>query len=115
MVDDQVLLPDRRKAIAAVIADAVGITRRVGHEFEVRPIEAGELRHLVERQDAVDLEDAVVDGAERTLHEALQLRRHIGLDVEPDHQPAAAALERGLEQPHQVFGFFEDFQFRSRG
>ena len=50
----------------------------------------------------------VVGGAERALHEALQLRRHQRLDVEPDHRAAAAALERGLEQPHQVFGLFLD-------
>ena len=111
MVDDEILLPDRGEAIAAVVADAVGIARRIGHEFEIRPVELRELRHLVERQHAVDLEHAVVGGAERALHEVLQLGRHVRLDVEPDHQAAAAALERGLEQPHQVFGLFEDFQF----
>ena len=89
-----------------------GIARRIGHEFEIGPVEAGELRHLVERQHAVDLEYAVVGGVERALHEALQFHRHVGLDVEPDHRTAAPALERGLEQPHQVFGLFEDFQFR---
>ena len=41
----------------------------------------------------------------------LQLGRHVRLDVEPDHQAAATALERCLKQPHQVFGLFEDFQF----
>ena len=111
MVNDEVLLPDRGEAIAAVIADAVGIARRVGHEFEIRPVEVGELRHFVQRQNAVDLENAVVGGAERALHEVLQLGRHVRLDVEPDHRTAATALERGLEQPHQIFGFFEDFQF----
>ena len=70
-----------------------------------------ELRHFVERQHAVDLEHAVVGGAERALHEALQLGRHVRFDVEADHRTAAPALERGLEQPHQIFGFFEDFQF----
>ena len=111
MVDDEILLPDRGEAIAAVVADAVGIARRVGHEFEIRPVQLRDLRHLVQRQNAVDLEHAAIGGAERALHEVLQLGRHVGLDVEPDHQSAAAALERRLEQPHQVFGFFEDFQF----
>ena len=46
---------------------------------------------------AVDLEHAVVGGAQRALHEALQLGRHQRLDIESDHRPAAAALERGLE------------------
>ena len=112
MVDDEILLPDGGEAIAAMVADAAGIARRIGHEFEVRPVEAGDLRHLVERQHAIDLEHAVIGGAERAQHEPLQLRRHHRLDVEPDHQPAAAPLERGLEQPHQIFGLFEDFQFQ---
>ena len=111
MVDDQILLPDRGEAIAAEIADAVGIARRVGHEFEVGPVQIGDLRHLAERQHAVDLEHCVVGGVERALHEALQGRRHQRFDIEPDHQAAAAALERGLEQPHQILGLFEDFQF----
>jgi hypothetical protein len=112
VVDDEILLPDRREAIAAVIADAVGIARRVGNEFEVRPVEARDLRHFVQRQHAVDVEHAGLAGIERALHEALQFRRHPRLDVEPDHDATAAALERGLEQPHQVFGLFEDFHLR---
>ena len=111
VVDDEILLPDRREAIAAMIADAVGIARRIGHEFEIGPVEAGDLPHLVERQHAVDAEHAVVGDAERALHEAPQFGRHRRLDVEPDHRSAAAPLERGLEQPHQIFGFFEDFDF----
>ena len=38
MVDDEILLPDRGEAIAAVIAHALGIARRVRHEFEVGPV-----------------------------------------------------------------------------
>ena len=60
---------------------------------------------------AIDLEHTLVGGAERALHEALQFRRHHRLDVETDDDAAAAALERGLEQPHQIFGLFEDFHF----
>ncbi len=67
-----------------------------------------ELRQLVERQHAVDQEHLVVGDRERALHEAAQLRRHRRFDLEPDHRAAAAALERGLEQPHQVFGLFLD-------
>ena len=110
-MDDEILLPDRRKAIATMITDAVRIAGCVGHEFEVRPVEAGELRHFIERQHPIDLEHAVVCGVERTLHEALQLHRHVGLNIEPDHRAATPTLERGFEQPHQIFRLFEDFQF----
>ena len=44
VVDDQVLLPDGGEAVAAVVADALGIARIVGHEFEIGPVEPGELR-----------------------------------------------------------------------
>ena len=40
VVDDQVLLPDRGEAVAAMIADALGKARIVGHEFEVGPVDA---------------------------------------------------------------------------
>ena len=112
VMDDQILLPDGGKTIAAVIADSFGIARRIGYEFKIRAVEARELRHLVERQHPIDLEHDVVAGAERALHEALQFRRHIRFDVKPDHRSAAAAFERRLEQPHQILGFFENFQFR---
>ena len=111
MVDHQILLPDGGESIAAVIADAFRIARIVGHEFEIGPVELRELRQIVERQHAVDHEHFVVGDRERALHEAAQLGRHGGVEFEPDHRTAAALLQRGLEQPHQVFGFFLDFQF----
>ena len=39
MVDDQILLPDGRETVAAVIANALGIARIVGHEFEIGTVE----------------------------------------------------------------------------
>ena len=111
MVDDQVLLPDGGEAIAAVLANALGIARVIGHEFEVGPVEPGELRQFVERQHAVDQKDLVVGDRQRALHEAAQFRRHRGVDLQPDHRSAPAPLERGLEQPHQVLGLFLDFHF----
>ena len=111
MVDDEVLLADRGEAVAAVIADAFGEARIVGHEFEIGPVEAHELRQLVERQHAVDQEHLVVAARERPLHEAPQLGRHGGFDLEPDHRSAPAALEHGLELAHQIFGLFLDLDF----
>ena len=99
------------KAVAAMIADALGIARIVGHEFEIGPVEPGELGQIVERQHAVDQEHLVVGDRERALHEAAQLRRHLGVELEPDHRPAPALFERGLVQPHQIFGLFLDFDF----
>ena len=39
MMDDQILLPDRGEAVAAVIADAFGKARIVGHEFEIGTVD----------------------------------------------------------------------------
>ena len=107
-MDDQILLPDGGEAVAALIADALGVARIVGHEFEVRPVQAHELRQLVEREHAVNHEHLVIAASERALNEAPQLRRHRGVDFEPDDRTAPAALEHGLELAHQVFGFFLD-------
>ena len=43
MVDDKILLPDRGEAITAVIAHALRIARRIRYEFEIRPVQAGDL------------------------------------------------------------------------
>ena len=108
MVDDEILLADGREAVAAMVADALGIARIVGHEFEVGPVEAHELGKLVERQNAVDQKYLVVGAGERALNEAPQLHRHRRLDFETDHRSAPAALEHGLELAHQVFRLFLD-------
>ena len=74
VMDDQVLLPDRGEAIAAMLADALGKARIVGHEFEIGPIDGGELRQLGEREHAVDHEHLVLGHRERAPHEAAQVR-----------------------------------------
>ena len=86
-----------------------GKARIVRHEFEIGPVDARELRQLAQRQHALDQEHLVVGDRERALHEAAQLGRHRRFHFEADGRAAAAALERALEQPHQVFGLFLDF------
>ena len=110
-MDDQVLLPDRRENIAAVIAHALGMARDVGHEFEIGPIEPRQLRQLVHRQHAVDQQHLVVGGGKRALHEGAQFFRHLGFDLEPDHRSAPPAFQRGLEQANQILRLFLDFEF----
>ena len=110
-MDDEVLLADGREAVAAVIADAFREARVVGHEFEVGPVEAHQLRQLVERQHAVDQEDLVVAASKRALHEAPQLSGHRRFHLEADHRAAPAALEHRLELANQILGLFLDFDF----
>src|SRR5262249_59902667 len=104
----QVLLADGREAVAAVVADALGIAWVVRHEFEVGPLQARELRELVEGEHAIDQEDLVVADRERARHEATQLGGHRRPDLEPDHRAAAAPLEHGLELTHEILGPFLD-------
>ena len=40
--------------------------------------------------------------------ELAQLRRHLAVELDADHRAAAAALQRGLEQAHQILGLFLD-------
>ena len=41
--------------------------------------------------------------------EGAQPLRHAGVDLEPDDRAAPPPLQRALEQAHQVFGLFLDF------
>ena len=111
MVDDEVLLPDRGEAVAGMFADALGKTGIVGHEFEIGTVDRGELRHLREREHAVDHEHLVL-GHRRApaARSGADPSRHRRVELEPDDRAAPAALEHGLERAHQVFGFFLDFQ-----
>ena len=43
VVDDQVLLPDRREDVASVVAHPFGMARHIGHKFEVGSVEPREL------------------------------------------------------------------------
>jgi len=95
-----------------MIANSAGIARRIRFEFQIWPVEICDLTHLVERKHTVDGKDTVVGNAQRALHKAPQLDRHARLDVEPDHRTASPPLQCGLEQSHQIFGLFQDFDFR---
>ena len=111
VMDDQILLPDRREDIATVIAHAFRMARHIGYEFEVGPVEPRQLRQFVHRQHAIDQQNLVVRGGERALHKGAQFLRHLGFDFQADHRSAPPPLQRGLEQAHQIFGFFLDFEF----
>ena len=68
-----------------------------------------ELRQFVERQHAVDQDDAGRHDVDVAGDEGAQRFRHARLDLEPDDRAAPAALQRALVKPHEVFGLFLDF------
>ena len=109
MVDDDVLLADRREAIAAMLADALGKARIVGRELQVVARHRDDLGNLVERQRPGQHADAVGRDAELAGDELAQFVRHLAVELDADHRTAAAALQRRLEEAHEILGFFLDF------
>ncbi|MCC2653695.1 MAG: hypothetical protein K0Q60_3861 [Microvirga sp.] len=110
MVDDDVLLADRREAVAAVLADALGEARIVRLELEVRTLQSHELRQVAQAHHTLDDEDLVRGDLRFLGHEETQVLGHGRLDLETDHTAAAALLERRLEQAHQILGLFLDLE-----
>ena len=108
VVDDEVLLPDRGETIAAVLAHPLGKARIERRELEIGPVEADELRQFLERQHALDIDDARRHDVDVAGDEGAQRFRHARLDLEPDHRAAAAPLQRALVKPHQILGLFLD-------
>ncbi len=97
-MDDDVLLADRREAVAAVVADALGIAGLEGGKAEIRAVVGDELAGVLDAEDAVDDHDVLRLRLELLNDEAAQRLRRGRLDLEPHENPAAAALERGLEK-----------------
>ncbi len=109
VMDNQVLLPDRHEAVAAIVAHPLGEARIEQGELELRPVDGDDLTELFERQRSVDQHDARSDDVDVAGDEGAQSLRHAGVDFEPDDRSAAAPFQRAFEQPHQVFGLFLDF------
>ena len=111
VVDDEILLFDRKKTIAAIVADALGKARIIGLELEVRPVETDELGKLVQGEHPV--EDRKFPRRRHRVprpRNAAQLLGHETVEFDPDHRTAAAALQRAFEQEHQILGLFLDLE-----
>ena len=108
MVDDYVLLADRGEAIAAMVADALGKARIVRLEFEIVARNGDDLGYLADRQRPGQDADAASRNAKLAGHEFANLVRHTAVEFDADHRTAAAALQRRLEQAHQILGLFLD-------
>ena len=111
-MDHEVLGPDRREAIAAVLADALGKARIVGLELEIAPVERDELAQFVQRQHAFDDEHLVFGDLELLGDEVADAFVHGGFDLEADDAAAAAALQGRLVKPDQVLGLFLELDIR---
>ena len=110
MVDEDVLLADRGEAVAAEVADALGEARIVGRELQIRPVVDDHRLDVAEVEHAVELEHVHVLARDLELveDEVAQLARHVRVDRDRDQVAAAAALQRALEQQHEIFGLLLD-------
>ena len=111
MVDDEILLLDGDETIAAILAHALGKARIVRLELEVGPIDAD--RSPRARSSASMPSRTKISSLPTSSSlgdEAAQLLGHEAVDFEPDDRAAAAPLQRGLEQQHEIFGLFLDLE-----
>ena len=108
VVDEDVLLADRREAVAAVVADALGEARIEGLELQVRPVERDELATVRSSPACPRLEHRPVADFELLGDEQAQVLGHRRLDLDADHGAEAALLERRLEHADQILGLFLD-------
>src|SRR5271166_3931305 len=108
MVDDDVLLPDRRKAIPTEIPDAFGKPRVVGGEDEIRTLVDDQLLGVIETEDAICREYVRRRRIELFHQEATQVGRHRRIDREMDGMTAAPSLQCRLVKTDQILGLLLD-------
>ena len=108
VVDEDILGPDRRETIAAEIPDALGRTRVVRLEQQVRALVVDQLADIGEAEKPVDFEDILLRHLQFLDHELAQAGGHCRIDRKFDHMAAPPPFQRGFEQGDQIFGFFLD-------
>ena len=107
-MDDDVLLADGGKTVAVHFADALGETRNIGFEFQVRPVDRHDLRQVVQGKHAVDRGDMREFGNDFIADEIAQVVGRVGIDLETDDRTAAAAFQCRFKGPHNILGLFLD-------
>src|SRR5690349_13468498 len=107
-MDDDVLLPDGCKAVAAMLADALREAWCVGFKLEVGAIHGDKPRDVGNRKQSGDDVDFVVRDGQRPLDHGAKRLRHPLLDLQANDQAAPPLLERTLEESDEIFGLFLD-------
>ena len=110
MVEQHVLLADRREDVALEVLHPLRHALGVGVEEQLRPLLGDQLAQVLDADDAVDVHHLVAGDAQFVGDHRLQVGGRPGGDLEADHLAPAAALEGGLELPHQVLGLLLHFQ-----
>ena len=108
MVDHQVLGADRGEAVAAMLPNALGKSRRIGLELQVRTVLVDQDAEVGDAQDAGDDGCIAVVHAERVADQVAQAGRRRTLDLQADDLATPPPLDRGLVKADQIFGFLLD-------
>ena len=109
VMDDDVLLPDRRETVAAEFADALREARHIRRKNQLRPLVADDQpARVVKPQNARSREHVRRAGGEMLAEEPSQIGRHTGIDREMDDMAAPSPLQRGLEQADEVLRLLFD-------
>ena len=109
VVDQDVLLANRREAVAAMVTDPLGKTRFERFEFQLGPICRDQLGELVQAEQPGDQDDVLGLGVEAFANETAELLRHGRFELDPDYRAHAPLFEQGLKFANQILGFLFDF------
>src|SRR5271165_676859 len=109
MMDDEIFLPNRCKAIPAMFLDPFRKSRVVGRKLKLGTIDRHELRQFVQRQHSLDEYDSGWHDVDVACDKRSQRLRHAGLDLEADDGAASTPLERALVEADEVLRLFFDF------
>src|SRR5712671_3927023 len=108
MVDDDVLLPNRREAIAAEVPNAFGKARIVGGKHEIGALVDDQLLGIVETENSISSENVGWGGVELFHQEAAEIGRHCRIDSKMDRVAPPASFECRLVEADQILGLLLD-------
>ncbi len=110
VVEQHVLLADRREHVAFVVLHAFGHAGSEGGPEEVGAFVEDEFLEVGGADQPVDLDHLVLGDAEFLHDQRAELRGGPRGDLHPHHFAPAAALQRHLEFSHEVLGLLLDLE-----
>ena len=107
-MDDDVLGFDRGEAIARKLPDSLGKARGIRWEFQVGAILVDQHVEVADTEQIAALSDDRVAAAQFVAQHIGQLVGHAGFQLQPDHPPAPASLDRIGEIADEVLRLLLD-------
>src|SRR3984893_6759422 len=108
MMDDDVLLPNRRKAIAAEVPNAFGKARVIGGKDEIGALVDDQFLGIVETENSIGRENVRRNGVELFHQEASEIGGHRRIDSKMDRVAAPTSFECRLVKTDEILGLLLD-------